>query len=322
MRAPFFRNMGVSFLGLVAALPAAAGGFLPGQRALFEAHNCYPYNGFWADRLERALSVGPPLALELDLRWHAPGGAEDGRLIVAHDPPRSDRDPTLREYLFEPLRPLVEVALASGNRTDWPLFTLNLNDLRGGEQPMYDALWSLTGEYAHWFCTAEKGADPAEVRPLALGPVLALTNGSAQAVATFYDSVPVGGRLRLFGSGDPARPATNFRRWVNHAWRAVEPEGQTRAGDWTAEDRARLDALVAQAQGNGYWIRFYSLNGHGATDIVRMGWSPAYNFGSLEAAQTRWRAAAEAGVDFIATDQYEEAGAFVRAVRAGAAARP
>jgi hypothetical protein len=37
-----------------------------------------------------------------------------------------------------------------------------------------------------------------------------------------------------------------------------------------------------------------------------MGWTPSYNFTSLDAARIRWRAAIDAGVDFIATDQYEE----------------
>ena len=37
-----------------------------------------------------------------------------------------------------------------------------------------------------------------------------------------------------------------------------------------------------------------------------MGWTPGYNFKSLDAARTRWRAAIAAGVDFIATDQYED----------------
>ena len=37
-----------------------------------------------------------------------------------------------------------------------------------------------------------------------------------------------------------------------------------------------------------------------------MGWSPGYNFTSLDAARVRWRAAIAAGVDFVATDQYEE----------------
>jgi hypothetical protein len=51
------------------------------------------------------------------------------------------------------------------------------------------------------------------------------------------------------------------------------------------------------------WIRFYTLNGHDAAGS--QGWHAGYNFGSLAAAQVRWRAARDAGVDFIATDQYE-----------------
>jgi hypothetical protein len=48
------------------------------------------------------------------------------------------------------------------------------------------------------------------------------------------------------------------------------------------------------------------LNGHSTTDGRRLGLSPGYNFGSLDAVRIRWRAAIDAGVDFIATDQYED----------------
>jgi hypothetical protein len=51
-------------------------------------------------------------------------------------------------------------------------------------------------------------------------------------------------------------------------------------------------------------MRFYTLNGH-APDAGQ-GWSASYNFGSHAAARTRWRAAVDTGVDFIATDQYED----------------
>jgi hypothetical protein len=36
-----------------------------------------------------------------------------------------------------------------------------------------------------------------------------------------------------------------------------------------------------------------------------MGWTPGYNFGTLNAVRIRWAAAVRAGVDFVATDQYE-----------------
>ena len=68
-------------------------------------------------------------------------------------------------------------------------------------------------------------------------------------------------------------------------------------------DAARLAALVADAHAHGLWIRFYTLNGVAGE---REGWTASYNFGSLDAATRRWRAAIDAKVDFIATDQYAE----------------
>ncbi len=102
---------------------------------------------------------------------------------------------------------------------------------------------------------------------------------------------------------------TNYRRWTNFPWAVIELGGQATAGDWTPGDRARLDALVGRAHGLGLWVRFYTLNGHAPN---AQGWSDGYNFGSLEAVQPRWRAAIEAGVNFIATDQYEDFAAIRR----------
>jgi hypothetical protein len=50
----------------------------------------------------------------------------------------------------------------------------------------------------------------------------------------------------------------------------------------------------------------WTVNGHSAGDETATGWSAGYNVGSMDAARTRWRAAIAAGVDFVATDQYEE----------------
>jgi len=105
-------------------------------------------------------------------------------------------------------------------------------------------------------------------------------------------------------AGKPA--ATNYRRWSNHPWSVIEPEGQNRAGEWTADDADRLRMRVRAAHDAGLWIRFYTLNGHSTEDGERMGWTQSYNFMSLEAARIRWRAAIAAGVDFVATDQYED----------------
>ena len=51
-------------------------------------------------------------------------------------------------------------------------------------------------------------------------------------------------------------------------------------------------------------MRFYTLDGFSAEE--NRGWEKQYNFGSREAALARWKAALSAGVDLIATDQYED----------------
>jgi len=91
----------------------------------------------------------------------------------------------------------------------------------------------------------------------------------------------------------------------------VEAGGQGNAGEWTPTDNARLRALVARAHTMHLWIRFYTLNGD---DKVPAG---GYNFGSPAAALSRWKAAIDAKVDFLATDQYEDL-ARVRAEQFGA----
>ena len=172
---------------------------------------------------------------------------------------------------------------------------------------------------ATWLTTAARTATPDTLAPLTVGPLLVLTGQADAQQVSFHDAVPVGQHLRLFGAvhdapvrrdTTPSAPpapmqATNYRRWWNHPWKVVEPEGQPEAGDWTAGDAARLSQVVTAAHAAGLWIRFYTLNGATATEATTQKWSPTYNFGSMAAAATRWQAARDADVDFIATDQYE-----------------
>jgi hypothetical protein len=146
-----------------------------------------------------------------------------------------------------------------------------------------------------------------------------LTGESDAQQKVFYDDVPVGSRLLVFGSvhtnekDSMAAPeilepghATNYRRWWNNPWSVVEKGGQMKAGEWTKEDNLRLRSLVEHARRNGLWIRFYTLDGVATKeDLSCHGWFSNYNFGSPSAAEARWRAALEAGVDYIASDQYE-----------------
>ena len=119
-----------------------------------DAHNAYPYHGQWGDRVDRALATGVPLAIEQDLTWVCAPPAPC-RSVVAHDGPFTGDEPTLRDYFFERIRPIVERALADGNRRDWPLVTLNL-DFKTNEPEHHAAVWAVLGEYEAWLTTATR----------------------------------------------------------------------------------------------------------------------------------------------------------------------
>ena len=193
-------------------------------------------------------------------------------------------------------------ALARNGR----IITLNL-DFKDREPDHFAEIWRVLGEYETWLTTAPRMADDTGVQPLQVGPVLVLTGADPSQRAVFHDAVPIGSRLRLFGAVQPGQfRATNYLRWSNNPWSVIEPEGQNKAAAWIDADEHRLRSTVNAAHRAGLWIRFYTLNGHPAVDSETLGLTPSYNFGSIEAARIRWRAAIDAGVDFVATDQYED----------------
>jgi hypothetical protein len=310
---------------LLVALASLRGGMLtasaiePGTRVLLDAHNCYPYDGKWPDRIQRALGTGLPLAIEQDLAWFVDPRSGIGRSAVTHGEPFTGSEPSMRNYFFERIRPIVEQALRENRREAWPIITLNL-DFKTDEAVHHEAVWALLGEYEAWLSTAPRTASATEVPPITPGPVLVLTGEQDEQERDFYERVPVGGKLRLFGAVHRTGPnasltKTNYRRWSNNPWSVVEPEGQRKAGSWTAEDATRLDNAVRAAHAAGLWIRFYTLDGFDPADESN-GWSQSYNFGSLDAARERWHAVIGAGVDFVAVDQYED---FARLLHAPAA---
>jgi hypothetical protein len=314
-----------------AILPAAAQtsalDFLNHNRPIPDAHNCYPYEGRWADRIERALSTGFPVAIEQDMAWY------NGRAVVSHTDKTKGGEPLVRDYFFERVRPIVEKALADNDRSRWPLIVLHF-DFKSTEAPLLHAVWDLLGEYEGWITTAVKTADPHRLSPFDAKPLLVLTEDSDAQEEVFFRQVPVGAKLRLFGSAHTkpiaaegrdernhlqatvpseqllSDPPTNYRRWWNNSWFVVEEGGQRRAGAWTPAAEARLKALADHAHKLGYWIRFYTLDGF--TSEENRGWDAGYNFGSKEAAKARWEAAVRAGVNLIATDQYEDLAKLMR----------
>lgn len=291
------------------------------NRPVLDAHNCYP-----GDHVRRALDSGFPVSIEQDLSWYVDPATGKGRVVVGHsDHPTAD-EPELRQYFFEQVRPVIEKALRQNRRDTWPLVVLHF-DFKTVQPELLEGVWKLLGEYEPWLSTAVKTADPHHLSPIERRPILAVTEDSDAQEKVFFDQVPVGARLRLFGSAHAAtlpaasdserhhleatlpperllteRP-TNYRRWWNNSWFAVEEGGQRHAGEWTTADDRRLRSLVDYAHSQGFWIRFYTLDGFDAGDSMA---DSIYNFGSRQAVVPRWKAAIAAGVNFIAVDQYEE----------------
>lgn len=301
------------------AVPAlhAQKALAPGGRSVMDAHNCYPYFEWWSDRIDRALSAGTPLAIEQDLGWFTDPRTAKSWSVVTHADPPSGHEPTMEQYFFARVRPIVEKALAEGNDGNWPLITLNL-DFKDNKPEHIAAVLALLRKYQPWITSAPKGDSIDIVEPLDVKPILVLTGEADEQQAVFYNQLQLGDRVLAFGAihssrKDPhAAPdviddvkANNYRRWWNNAWNVVEHDGQQHAGEWTEEKMARLRSLVERAHANGLWIRFYTLDGAAEKELSCNGWFRSYNFGTLDAARIRWRAAQAAGADYIASDQYE-----------------
>src|SRR5262245_19390344 len=126
-RAGWFFALLISLSRIGASQQAqTATAFRPGGRVLLDAHNCYPYGEWWNDRIYRALSTGTPLAIEQDLAWYKDPRTGREWSVLSHSPTATGSEPTLREYLFERIRPIVESSLKEGGRGNEPLITLNL----------------------------------------------------------------------------------------------------------------------------------------------------------------------------------------------------
>ena len=302
----------------------------PGSRTMMDAHNCYPYFEWWSDRIDRALSAGTPLAIEQDLGWYTDSKTGKSWSVVTHGEPYTGEEPTMDNYFFERVRPIVEKALVDGNHGNWPLITLNL-DFKDNKPEHLAAVLELLRKYQSWLTSAPRNANSNEVQPLDVKPILVLTGEADAQQTVFFDHLHDGERVLLFGAihtegKDPqaapellgSEKASNYRRWWNNPWRVVESKGQAHAGDWTPEKVTRLHALVEQAHRNGLWIRLYTLDGATESELSCHGWFHGYNFGSLTAARIRWDAAIAAHVDYVASDQYELLGAEVLSAAHGA----
>jgi hypothetical protein len=307
--------------------------FLNRNKPMLDAHNCYPYEGKWQDRVSRALDSGFPVSIEQDVAWYSDPATGQGRVVVSHTPKTSGQEPTLKAHFFKQVKPVVEKIIKEDKKDQWPLIVLHF-DFKDNQPALHEGVWKLLGEYESWISTAEKTTDPNKLSPIERKPILVITEDNDTQEKAFFDRIPVGGRLRLFGSAHSAEPPknlsraemahwvataspetlltetpTNYRRWWNNSWYAIEEGGQHNAGEWTEQDVKRLHDIVQRAHSMGYWIRFYTLDGFDPEK--NQGWGAGYNFGSHEAVLPRWKAAIKEGVNFIATDQYEDLAAML-----------
>jgi hypothetical protein len=331
----------LSVAAVLAAFALAAAGpaspFVPGARTMMLAHNAYPEDGKFGDRLDRVISAGVPFVVEEDLIW------VNGRSLIIHNEKAAQADsPTLESYFFPRVAPIIEKALKDGNKGNWPLVTLYL-DIKNDPEEHLQAINKVLDKHDGWLTKAVKTADIAKQSPLELKPMMVILEDKQNDIkqSVFYDRIPVGGKFRAFGSAvkfddNPnhlprekrderfagliqtpveqlvSKRADNWRRWFGTDWHFIEICGPTH-GNWNAASEARVKRFVEYGHSLGYLVSFYQVNGF--TEDQNQGWTPEYNFGSKEAGMARWNAAIAAHADFISTDQYEDVAKSIRGNR-------
>ena len=119
------------------------------NKPILDAHNCYPYEGKWADRIDRAITTGSPVSIEQDIAWY------NGHVVVSHTAKTTGVEPLLSDYFFERVRPIVEKALKENKPDTWPVIILHF-DFKDTQAPLLHAVWDVLGQYEDWITTAPK----------------------------------------------------------------------------------------------------------------------------------------------------------------------
>lgn len=151
-------------------------------RVTLHAHNCFPEDGRWADRIDRALGTFvQPIAIEQDVVWYVDPATGKGRSVVAHGGTPTGKEPTLEDHFFKRVRPVIERALAENRRDAWPVVFLHFN-FRDNDPAFLKDVWDLLGRHENWLTTAERGEDEGKVAPLKVGPLMVLTESGQEDV--------------------------------------------------------------------------------------------------------------------------------------------
>src|SRR5262245_48919381 len=114
-RAGWFFALLISLSRIRASQQAqTATAFRPAGRVLLDTHNCSPYRAWSSDRIDRALPTGTPVAIEQELAWYKDPRTGREWSVLSHSPTATGSEPSLRDYFFERIRPIVESALKEG----------------------------------------------------------------------------------------------------------------------------------------------------------------------------------------------------------------
>ena len=235
------------------------------------AHNDYEHARPLLDALEYGFT-----SVEADI-W-----LRDGQLMIGHDEGDLDSARTLRSLYLEPLRARVTENSGSVYGDGEPF--LLLIDIKSDGEATYARLSEALKGFAEMLTRAEHGS----VVP---GAVTAIISGNRPRASmeaeterhAFYD-----GRLSdLEGGRDAAFMPLVSDNWTRHfSW-----DGR---GEMPANERQKLDEIVAAAHAKGYALRFWATRDQPGP-----------------AREALWRTLSDAGVDLINTDDLAGLAAFL-----------
>lgn len=232
-------------LCLTALASQAFAGATPMPLTRAHAHNDYEHERPLLDALDHGFC-----SIEADIHL------VDGKLLVAHDLADIRPERTLEALYLDPLRERVK---AHGGRVypGGPEVTL-LIDFKTAAEPTYAALDAVLRQYADMLSTFEKGEKNE-------GAVLVIVSGNRPTKIMAGQKVryaAVDGRLPDL-KGDAPK---TLIPWISASWGdAFQWNGE---GDMPADQRAKLDDIVAKAHATGRRVRFWAVPGPAAWPVL------------------------------------------------------
>ncbi|KRF36627.1 phosphatidylinositol-specific phospholipase C/glycerophosphodiester phosphodiesterase family protein [Nocardioides sp. Soil805] len=263
---------GLALVGPTAATAAPADDTGTTPLAQAHAHNDYEHERPLLDALDHGFT-----SVEADV-WLV-----DGELLVAHDLADVDPERTLESLYLEPL---AKIAADHGGSVhpDWDGTFQLLIDVKSAARPTYDAVHAALAAHDDTITRYQHG----KVKQRAVDAVISGNRDLAFMQSQKKRFAGYDGRLGDLGSGLEATlmPLVSDN-WTKHfTWQGVGP--------MPADERAKLDDIVARAHAAGHRVRFWA--------------TPDAALPNREAV---WQVLREAGVDHVNTDDLAGLQAFL-----------